>query len=205
MSLDASHLNNSPHPSIAILILAAGSSSRMGQSKQLLKVEGEPLLVKVVKAALQADGSPVVVVLGANEPAHRQALRHLPVSIVSNPEWAKGMGSSIKVGLQYLISQGSAVDGVLMMVCDQPMVTAAYLKFVISKFQKAHIVASQYAHTLGVPALFSKEYFPELLQLKDDEGAKKIIQKNFHAIITLPFPEGAIDLDTPGDYRNFIA
>lgn len=191
--------------SIAILILAAGSSLRMRQSKQLLKVEGEPLLVRAADAAIQTGCTPVLVVLGANESLHRNAIGHLPLSIVSHPGWAKGMGSSIKVGMKHLLSQSPEIEGALIMVCDQPLVTASYLKTVISKFKDAPIIASEYANTMGVPALFSKAYFPELLQLNDDEGAKKIIQQNKQAVLSIAFGGGAIDLDTPQDYSNFIS
>ena len=112
---------------IGIIVLAAGSSSRMGSSKQLLEIDGQPLLCKCVNQALAANPSQVVVVLGANEKPHRELLEKLPVQIVSNFYWKTGMGSSIKTGLNYLIQSDGELDGVILMVCDQPALTAEHL------------------------------------------------------------------------------
>ena len=112
---------------IGIIVLAAGSSSRMGRSKQLLEIDGQPLLCRCVDHALAASPSQVVVVLGANEKPHRELLEKLPVQIVSNFYWKTGMGSSIKTGLNYLIQSNGELDGVILMVCDQPALTSEHL------------------------------------------------------------------------------
>jgi molybdenum cofactor cytidylyltransferase len=192
--------------SIGILLLAAGASSRMGQSKQLLKIKGEFLLVQSVTIAKETGLHPEVVVLGAHEKEHRQAIEHLSISIAVNAAWKNGMGGSLKTGLQHLISLAPGTEAVLVMVCDQPLLTAGYLKKLVQEHQSSHalIVASRYAETGGVPALFHKSLFPEILELSDDQGAKKIIQQHPGDTCLVDFPEGSMDLDTPEDYRNFI-
>lgn len=188
-----------------IIILAAGDSSRMGQSKQLLKVGNQTLLQKSVQTALHSGIEKIVVVLGSNDKAHLENIKDLPVKIVINENWKTGMGSSIKSGLKSLID--SHLDGVIIMVCDQPFVTSDHIKSLIATHRKKHkpLVAAHYANTFGVPALFTKKYLDQLLALGDNEGAKKIIMTHEKELGVLDLPEAAIDLDTVEDYRKFIA
>jgi molybdenum cofactor cytidylyltransferase len=189
----------------AIVLLAAGSSSRMGQSKQLLKVHEETLLRRAATVALKAGIGPVVVVLGAGEVQHRAVLENLDIEIISNPLWEKGMGSSLKAGLEFLLSHYPGTDALIAMVCDQPLLTPDHLK----KLAETHgqsaqpIVVSGYAGTVGVPALFDKSLFPEIATLRDEHGAKSIIAHHPHETVTVDFPEGAIDLDTPEDFKLY--
>jgi molybdenum cofactor cytidylyltransferase len=189
---------------IGIIILAAGSSTRMGQSKQLLKVQDDVLIVHAAKTALATGMTPVVVVLGADEKEHRLALNDINVEIVDNANWSRGMGSSLKAGLSHLEKKGH-VHAAVVMVCDQPMLPAAHLKELAAQYESTHkrIVASYYAGTAGVPALFDQFLFGEIHDLPDEEGAKKIIMKHPNDTIAIAFPEGAIDLDTPEDYKKF--
>ncbi len=191
---------------IGIILLAAGSSSRMGRSKQLLEIDGEQLLLRSTKVALLAAAEKVLVVLGANELAHRKIIQHLPVEIIGNENWQKGMGSSLKKGLNELLLTTPELDAALVMVCDQPLLTTQHLNQIIKKFEltKSPIVASFYSGTAGVPALFAKSIFEKLLNVQDKEGAKKIIQLHKELVKTVDFPQGSIDLDTPEDYSTFI-
>jgi molybdenum cofactor cytidylyltransferase len=188
-----------------IVILAAGSSTRMGRSKQLLVVSEKALIVHAVDTAIEAKTERVVVVLGANEKEHRAALANSKATVIVNKEWEKGMGTSLKTGLTFLIKDLADVEAVMVMVCDQPLVTAAHLKDLVSTHAKTGrgIIASAYSDTLGVPALFQKHYFDEILSLGDDEGARKIISRHSNDLAPVAFPAGAVDLDTPEDYRNF--
>ncbi len=192
---------------IAILLLAAGSSSRLGHSKQLLKVNNIPLLTSSVMAAIESDAHKVVVVLGANEVAHRNLIYHLPVEIVYNPTWQKGMGNSLKVGLTHLTKGTHHLAAIIIMVCDQPLITSSHLKRLIQKFKdtKSPIVASYYSGMAGVPSLFDNSNFSNLLALGDEEGAKKIIQQKMELVKTIDFQEGAIDIDTDQDLEEFIS
>lgn len=191
---------------ISVIVLAAGSSSRMGQSKQLLEVKGEPLLVGAVRSAVSCGAKEVVVVLGSNEQDHRDLISGLPVRIVSNHYWRGGMGSSIKTGLQYLISLVPETRAVILMVCDQPSLTSTHLKRLINEYNRSKkpIIASWYSGTAGVPALFSRSFFSNILMLGDAQGAKKIIDQFPENRLVVEFPEGAVDLDTVDDYNNYI-
>jgi len=191
---------------IGIIVLAAGSSSRMGRSKQLLEIDGQPLLCRCVEHALAASPSQIVVVLGANEKPHREVLEKMPVDIVSNFYWKTGMGSSIKTGLNYLIQSNGELDAVILMVCDQPALTSEHLLKLIQKFheKKKAIIASSYSKSNGVPVLFGRSFFSNLLLLNDDQGAKKIVQQFPDQVETVAFPKGSIDLDTEEDYQKFL-
>lgn len=205
ISRQLSHLNKQVM-NIGVIVLAAGSSSRMGQSKQLLPIDNIPLLTRVVNIACQLQPSHTVVVLGANEKEHAAILQDTDVQIIINHEWKNGMGSSLKTGLRHLLSLAPSIDAIIVLVCDQPAVTSAYTSNIIQHYKanKKPIVASFYSDAPGVPALFDKSIFPELLNMDDAHGAKKIIQKHIASTELIQFPEGSIDLDTPEDYQKFI-
>lgn len=189
---------------LAIVLLAAGSSSRMRQSKQLLLVDGKPLLLHAAEIAKKSDVEKVLVVLGAEGETHRQTLNNLSVDVIMNPKWQTGMGSSLKAGLNHIIATDPKTAAVIVMVCDQPSLTTDQINSLIKKYNKSNklLVASAYSNTVGVPALFGRQLFGEILKLGDEEGAKKIIQ-NYPAEV-VDFPEGSIDLDTPEDYKTFL-
>jgi molybdenum cofactor cytidylyltransferase len=191
---------------IAIIILAAGSSSRMGQPKQQLLIDGKPLLVRTVETALRSEVGKVTVVLGALEESHRHLLKELPVDITFNPKWQTGMGSSLKAGLSHALSINQSTEAIIVLVCDQPLLQSHQLKSLVEKYKSTNalIVASAYTNTTGVPALFNQKIFGEILGLDDSHGAKKIIQQHQDQVEMIPFPEGAIDLDTPEEYHNFV-
>jgi molybdenum cofactor cytidylyltransferase len=189
-----------------ILLLAAGSSSRMGQSKQLLCINGEPLLARAAKTALLT--SPyVTVVLGAETDKSRRLLEDFSVHVVENSAWQRGMGSSIKAGLKAIHMSDPPAGAVLVMLCDQPGVTPAHLKELIATAiasQKA-IVTSAYNDVQGVPAVFKSEMFHALAGIGDDSGAAKLIKQHADKTGFVVFPEGAIDLDTPEDIDRYLA
>jgi molybdenum cofactor cytidylyltransferase len=192
---------------IGIIILAAGSSSRMGQSKQLLPVDNIPLLTRTVNIALQLQSSLTVVVLGAKNKEHEAILHGTHVQTIVNHEWQNGMGSSLKTGVRHLLSLSPAIDAAIILVCDQPAVTSVYLSSIVERYKanKNAIIASFYSDAPGVPVLFDKTIFPELLDMDDALGAKKIIQKHIGLTELINFPEGSIDLDTPEEYQNYIS
>jgi molybdenum cofactor cytidylyltransferase len=191
---------------VGTIVLAAGSSSRMGRSKQLLEIEGEPLLCRCVKIALAVNTDNVVVILGANEKPHREVISDLPVQIISNFYWKTGMGSSIKTGLNYLLQSGDQLDCVIILVCDQPSLTAQHLQKMIDSFVESRksIIASRYDDSNGVPVLFGRSFFSNLLLLKDDQGAQKIVMQFPDHVTTVHFPKGGIDIDTEEDYQNYL-
>jgi len=198
--------DQAPPKTFSIVLLAAGSSSRMGHSKQLLQIDGEPLLLRSAKAALASGANHVVVILGANEQAHREVIRKLPVTIILNHYWKSGMGSSIKTGMNNLLRAFPETTAVIIMVCDQPEVNEHHLHTLIETYEQTNspIIASSYADTVGVPALFARPFFSNILMLSDEQGAKKILQQFSTQITKVNFPAGSYDLDTDDDYQNFI-
>lgn len=203
---DVQDKNEGASANISIILLAAGSSSRLGQSKQMLQVDGAPLLLRSAKAALACEAEDVIVILGANQQPHQDVIRELPVTIITNHYWKSGIGSSIKSGLNYLIRKSPETEAVILMVCDQPSLTPQHLRTVIESFRqsKVPIIASRYGDTLGVPALFARSFFTNLLMLRDEEGAKKIIEQFEEQVKPVEFPEGSLDIDTPEDYQNYL-
>lgn len=191
---------------VPIIVLAAGASVRMGQSKQLLKIDDTSLLRHSVVTAIESETGVVIVVLGANEAEHRKELRNLNVIILNHPEWGKGMGSSLKVGLQHVRQFISDAEGVIVMVCDQPLLKTEHLKNLRNSFEKERkkITASKYGEATGVPALFSNSLFGELMLLPDHEGARKIIQQHPSETSVIDFPEGEKDIDTSEDWKAFL-
>jgi molybdenum cofactor cytidylyltransferase len=189
---------------IAVVILAAGSSSRMGEPKQLLQVGKDSLIRKAAATALATNAFKVIVVLGHSADNIRSTVDDFPVSILINEQWAKGMGSSIKCGVSFL--KENSLDAAILMTCDQPLLIADHLDALVRKFQqhKAGIVASRYNGLLGIPALFDKSLFDRLLQIDDQHGAKKVIEENLDRVLSVEFDGGSIDLDTPEDYRTYL-
>lgn len=189
-----------------IVILAAGASTRLGRPKQLLPWQGKTLLQHAVQTALTIATQPVVVT-GCNADQLAAGLNHTQVHIVFNPDWEQGIASSIRYGLQALLDRTPAPDQVIFMVCDQPFVSAELLLDLINERQKSQrsIVASSYAGTLGIPALFDKSMFPQLLDLQGDMGAKKLIQGHPDEVAFVEFPQGNIDIDTELEYEKLTS
>ena len=192
---------------IGAIILAAGESSRFGAPKQLLQIRGKTLLRRMVEAAASAQCSPIVVVTGNVAGKIREELTGVAVSIVENENWQSGLGTSIRSGAQHLTRSDDDVGAIILLVCDQPFVDAQTIKGLIAVWEKSKkaIVASSYANTLGVPTLFDRSCFDELLKLPDDSGAKPIIVSNPDRVATFPFQNGAIDIDTMEDWNQFVA
>jgi len=191
--------------SIGVILLAAGASVRMGVSKQLLRFQGETLLRRMAKTALVVSNR-VVVALGSQIEILRKEIEHLPVEIVENEDWETGMSGSIKIGLKKLLADADELEAAIVMVCDQPFVSGELLEKLVVKYKETDslIVPCEYQNTLGVPALFHRELFPELLALDAQTGAKQLIIKYRTRTAAVPFPEGAFDVDTPEDYENLM-
>ena len=192
---------------VGAVVLAAGSSSRMGSPKQTLQYLGESLLRRAALAALGTACRPIIVVTGANAELSRRELDGLDVREVFNMRWETGMASSVRAGVEGLLSAAPDIDAVVLLLCDQPHVTAE----VISGLVAAHrttgspIVASTYGGNFGVPALFGKSLFDELARLEGAAGAKQVIKRHASEAHFLPFDEGEVDVDTPDDFSRLTA
>jgi molybdenum cofactor cytidylyltransferase len=187
-----------------IVILAAGASSRMGSPKQLLFYKGKTLLRHAIDEAVNTNADCVVVVVGANAALYLHEIDVTRVAVVENKEWQNGMASSLIVGLEMLLKQGPQIEGVIFMLCDQPFVSSAVLNDLMKRYTETNkpIVVSNYGETTGPPAFFHQSFFDELMKLKGDEGAKKIIKHHQDEMETILFPQGRIDIDSSEDYES---
>ncbi|MBS1802056.1 MAG: nucleotidyltransferase family protein [Acidobacteria bacterium] len=195
-----------PTPSVPAVIIAAGSSSRLGQPKQLLVFKGETLLQRAIRIAHEAGAAPIFVVLGAH---HSQIESGLDPSaiVVTNPEWQQGMATSIRAGIHALDIKEPQPAGVLLLLCDQPAVTPDHLRRMLTAFQRDPVtaVASVYAGRRGIPALFPRNAFPDLLGLRGDHGARGLLADPERAVIEVPLENGELDIDRPEDLAHLRA
>jgi molybdenum cofactor cytidylyltransferase len=200
------HSKQYPVSHCSAIILAAGRSERLGAPKQLLQFRGETLLAHTINEARQASVQSIVVVFGYQFDLLAKTIDINGLQIVKNENWQIGIASSINCGITALQNIAPLPDAAILMVCDQPFITASLLNDLI-KAQKVSgkpIIASKYNDTAGIPVLFHKDLFPELLGLDGDSGAKKIIHKYPDLVTTFPFPKGGIDIDTLSDYEALI-
>ncbi len=187
--------------------LAAGASTRMGTLKQLLEIEGKPLLVRAVEAALASSAWPVVVVLGAEAEKIRVRLARYPVILTENPAWSEGMASSIRAAVTTLQQFSRSLDAALIALCDQPAFSRETIAQLIQAQQATgrSIVAARYSGRQGAPALFLREHFATLTALTGEEGARDLLNGPTSHVAAVDLPELGFDLDTPGDVARFQA
>ena len=191
----------------AILLLAAGASSRWGRPKALLDWRGEPLVHHLARVALEAVGAEgrVFRVLGAHADAIRSAPGPAGVEDVFNPDWVRGMGASIACGLRAALALEPALAGVVILPCDQPLVTAAHLRLCLATVLAAPdaLVNTDYGDaTAGPPAGFGRDCFPALLALDGDEGGRAVLRQHRERVVSLPSPDCRWDLDSAAELHN---
>jgi len=189
---------------VAAVVLAAGGSARFKKPKQFALFQDETFIRRIVTATIQARCAPVVVVTGKDSAPIGLELRRLTVSIAVNPHWQSGLSSSIVVGIRHAMNLAADFDAALLLTCDQPFVTAAVITQMIQLRLTSGkpIIACAYAETIGIPALFDRSCFPDLLRLKGDSGAKRIILARPDDVASFDFPCGEIDIDTAADYEK---
>ncbi|MCI1190075.1 nucleotidyltransferase family protein [Hymenobacter sp. DH14] len=190
---------------VALLLLAAGASTRMGRPKQLLPYHGRTLLRHAAETAVASGCTPVVLVTGALHEELLAEVAGLPIQAVRNENWESGMASSIKIGLAAVAP--AQPRAVLVMLTDQPLVTPELLRQLVAQQQQtqAPIVAAAYGDTLGVPAIFARALLPELLQLQGQQGAGRLIAGRGAAVGRVVFPAGLLDVDTPEQYAALLS
>ncbi len=185
---------------IGAVVLAAGPSTRMGRPKLLLTHTGVPLLRRAVDAA--AGCADVVVVLGANADQYRPLLDGTSARIVVNQYYGEGMSGSIQLGIEAL---GDDIDAAVIMLADQPFVDAEIIGRLIETYRTSgkKIVACQYGDVRGVPALFDRALFLELLLVTGDQGARTVMETYPGHVAVVAIPAAAADdIDTPEDARR---
>jgi len=184
---------------IAGLVLAAGSSTRMGRPKQLIEYRGKTLLERSLEAAIGGGCDPLIAVLGAHAEAVRNGVGNRRVECVVNEDWRAGMSASIRIGVEALA--GRDVSAALLLPCDQPRLEAAVVRRVLGAFdgRPGRIVACEYAGTIGIPVLFECSRFAELTLLSGDRGAREILNRHPQEVVRVAWPAGAHDIDRPED------
>ena len=188
---------------IAIIILAAGASKRMGTIKQILPWNKTTLLGHVIEQGLNSNADDVLVVLGSNADAIINKIDPTKITILKNPNWQDGMGTSIACAMQFLDKNTVHFDAVLIALSDQPLIDEKYYNYLISSYfsNDKTIVATKTNNRAGVPAIFASKYFNALSKLDSDYGARKILSNNQEDILTLNIGDKIIDIDTLDTYK----
>ncbi|EIJ78144.1 4-diphosphocytidyl-2C-methyl-D-erythritol synthase [Bacillus methanolicus PB1] len=192
---------------IGAVILAAGMSKRMGQPKQFLSLHGKPLFRYSVETAMLSGLRPVVVVSGEHTDLVKEYIRDLPAVVIYNPNFAKGMSSSLKAGVKAICDQVSAC---FVFLADQPFIPVSVVDrlrevYDIAKSKNIKIVRARYASVPGHPVLFAAEIFPELLRIEGDRGAHQVIRQHLSELAYVDFDHSfwGVDIDTPEDWKIY--
>lgn len=189
---------------IGVVILAAGSSSRLGRPKQLLQYQNKTLLQHIIDTVTPFNFTSSVVVLGAYADQIQDATKFGNVTAIDNADWSEGIASSIRLGVKESIKLNASLDSILFLLSDQPYVSTGLVRELIDTHKNGgqRITACRYKQNFGVPAIFSKYYFPQLMELTGDVGAKKIIMQNSEDVNKVAFRKGYFDIDTTEDYER---
>jgi molybdenum cofactor cytidylyltransferase len=187
-----------PDANLHVLVLAAGAASRFGSPKQLVRINGEPLLHRAVAQASAVAGHAVTVVLGAHAAQLTPLLKHSPASLLINRNWEEGLGSSLRLAVAQL---PGGCEGVLVTLADQAAVTVFDLQRLASAWRRQPdwLIAASYDGHTGVPAIFPRYTFASFAQLRGDAGARSILSRHADRCLRVPMPNAAIDIDTPED------
>ncbi len=193
-----------PYKSLAGVILAAGGSRRLGQPKQLCEWEGKPLICHAVETSLAICGADVIVVTGANASEVEASIHNYPVRIARNPDWEMGMSASLRTGIQQLC--GTKISGVLVMLCDQPLLNVDDLTHLVTVWQTLpeEPAASTYKGVTRVPAIFPEHCLPALMTLQGDTGARSLLDA-YPTVSSVEIPSAAFDIDTVEDLARLNA
>lgn len=199
-------MNSTRTPDSGLILLAAGNSRRMGRPKQLLPFGGKNLMQICLDTASSSGARPILVVLGASEDQIPVENSDRDLIRLVNPNWAEGIGSSIRFGIRFLIKEFPGIGGVLLMSCDQPFLEVGILLELLreARGSRPGIAASLYDGHLGIPVYFSKDFFGELSEIAGDHGARDILKRNQDLVRAVPFLRGGFDLDTPEEYERIL-
>lgn len=190
---------------IAVLVLAAGKSSRMTAVKQLLKIKEKTLLDIVLENAKKLNSDTVFCVLGANADNIKKEVSTENIHFIFNKNFENGLSASIVSGIKYLKENPVIFDGILILLADQPAISLAYLKSMYSLFKAnpSKIIASNYGDKFGVPAIFPQKYVKNLLLIEEDKGAKELINNNKNDVLCPKFKTNFMDIDTEEDFKFY--
>ena len=188
---------------IACLILAAGNATRMGGQKQLLPWKDTTLVGNMIEIASSVFEDDVFVVVGSGKNEIEKELLKFKVQSIFNPDWNEGIGTSIAFGVNILI----AYDAVMMLLADQVFLNVNHLENMLEIFEMntGSIIASNYKniHKPAVPMLFAQNYFDQLIELKGENGAKKLLKNHERSVVQVDTGDDFIDVDTPEEYEKY--
>jgi molybdenum cofactor cytidylyltransferase len=186
---------------VGIIILAAGGSTKLGHPKQLVQFEGQSLIRRSVEMALAVDAAAVIVILGSKASEIADEIGDLPAKKVINDDWSAGISSSLKAGLARLIELHPSIEAALIMLSDQPFISEQTVRSLLDAYHSSDkpIAAAEYNGVVGVPAVFDRSVFDELMTLEGDAGARVVIRRDPGRVAAVPMPEAAFDIDTPDD------
>lgn len=187
---------------VAAVVLAAGSSTRMGRNKLLLDLGGETMVRRAVRAAIGGGVDQVVVVLGHDEPLVRAELAGLPCTFVLNPDHAQGAGTSVRTGVRHV---AAGADALVVVLADMPYVTAEMIATLVARYRetRAPLVTSHYGPVQAPPTLYDRALFEELLSIPGERCAKQVVRRHEQAAAVVSWPESALrDVDVPADYAG---
>lgn len=191
---------------VGAVVLAAGSSSRMQGIKQLLPWKESTMIGHVIDQLKRSDASHVFLVLGAYHSEILSKIDTENITVVINKNWALGMGSSIARIASFIQEEGIELDALLLATSDQPLLEInTYNKLIHSSISQSRILATTYGKSYGIPAVFGRDYFPELSRLNQDFGAKTVIKNHLKHLILIDDPKAEIDLDTIELYKKYYA
>jgi molybdenum cofactor cytidylyltransferase len=195
------------HAHTGAVILAAGSSSRYGALKQLIAIDGEPMVRRITRNALAAGLHPVVVVVGAQSDRVTECLSNLDVCAVSNPDWATGMGSSLAMGVTTLVSQATPLESLMVILADQPAIKVDDLERMLAAHvaRPGRILACHNKGDFGPPCIFPLAYVDELMSLSGSLGARALLERHAPEVEGFDLPAAFLDIDTPDDYNAWQA
>jgi molybdenum cofactor cytidylyltransferase len=192
---------------VVAVVLAAGSSQRMGRNKLLLDVGGESLVRRTVRAAVEGGVDEVIVVLGHEEDRVRAELSGLPCVTVVNPDHAEGAGTSVRTGVR----SAEGADALVVVLADMPFVTAEMIATLVRRYRatRAPLVVSHYGDVQAPPTLYDRALFAELLQIPGERCAKQVVKRHAAEAQVAEWPTDALrDIDVPADYdgvRDLLA
>lgn len=191
----------------AAVILAAGEASRYGSAKQLLAIDGVPMVRRIASNALAAGLSPVIVVVGSRAEQIVECVDQLDVQTVRNDDWSRGMGSSIAAGVNALMMQATPPQSLMVMLADQPAIRVEDLARMLARHAQSpqRVLACQHEGRFGPPCIFPWSHADELLALDAANGAQALLKQHAALVDGFDLPAAFCDIDTPADYAAWLA